>query len=539
MPPSATQQQPERAELEAVLNSRLFTRAPSLVNILRYVCDRHFEGQAEDLKEYSIAVEGLGRPPDFDQKKDSIVRVEAHRLRRRLADYYKTEGAGHDIQIEIPNGQYAPRFLYKGVEAVGGAPALEVEPATELSATHLDTQVLADPQPEPSMVTVARDVSTATPVVTRKPRKWLMRTGIAIALSLCVMPLFWITRNLFTPAREDWEGADTPVPSEFRVLAGYHGVPIRDRQGRTWQPDAFYHGGTSVPIPDGVVLEESPDPALIHAQRFGEFQYSIPERPGTYEIHMYFADVQTPASEVASVQLFRVLINGKVALDNFDLLSDAGAPNRLTSRVFRDITPSADGHIRLQFQQLGRRPVLAALEVLWSKSGTVRPVRIVASKQSVTDPDGSIWMADQYALGGMLVDRATSVQDSELKPLFVGERFGNFRYQIPVPPGKYRVRLFFAETYFGSKLPFSGGKRGPGARVFNVFSGGTTLLRNFDVTKEAGGTNRPLVRTFDNLEPNAQGKIVLEFEPVRNYAEVNAIEVVQLDSHGGPEKPGL
>src|SRR3954454_10833318 len=101
----------ERAELDAVLRSGILNRAPNLASFLRYVCERYFEGQADQIKEYCIAVEALGRGPDFDQKKDSIVRVEAHRLRRRLAEYYKGPGASHSVHIVIPNGQYAPQFL--------------------------------------------------------------------------------------------------------------------------------------------------------------------------------------------------------------------------------------------------------------------------------------------------------------------------------------------------------------------------------------------------------------------------------------------
>jgi hypothetical protein len=51
------------------------------------------------------------------------------------------------------------------------------------------------------------------------------------------------------------------------------------------------------------------------------------------------------------------------------------------------------------------------------------------------------------------------------------------------------------------------------------------LLRNFDIFKEAGGANRALQKIFRGLEPNAQGKLILRFVPVENYACVNAIEV--------------
>ena len=104
----------ERHELDAILASGIFNRAPNLAQLLTYVCAKYFEGTAEQIKEYNIAVEALGRPADFDQKRDSIVRVEAHRLRKRLREYYEADGADHAIRIDIPSGQYAPRFLPSG-----------------------------------------------------------------------------------------------------------------------------------------------------------------------------------------------------------------------------------------------------------------------------------------------------------------------------------------------------------------------------------------------------------------------------------------
>src|ERR1700704_3376083 len=98
-----------KAELDAVLNSGWFAHAPGLAQFLAYVGSKCLEGQANHIKEYNIAVEALGRPADFDQKRDSIVRVEAHRLRKRLRQFYEAEGATHAVRIEIPSGQYAPR----------------------------------------------------------------------------------------------------------------------------------------------------------------------------------------------------------------------------------------------------------------------------------------------------------------------------------------------------------------------------------------------------------------------------------------------
>lgn len=125
-------QEAEVAELQALLASPMFTRAPSLAQLLRYICQKHFNGEAHLIKEQHIAVEALGRQEPFDQKRDSIVRVELHRLRKRLQQYYQTEGADHEIVITIPSGGYAPRFIVKAPEpappAPRAAPPLELPP---------------------------------------------------------------------------------------------------------------------------------------------------------------------------------------------------------------------------------------------------------------------------------------------------------------------------------------------------------------------------------------------------------------------------
>jgi hypothetical protein len=101
----------ERGELEAILSSGIFDRAPNLASFLQYICRKCFDGESAEIKEYSVAVEALGRPPSFDPKRDSIVRVEAHRLRKRLKQYYETAGAGHPVRINFAAGSYVPEFV--------------------------------------------------------------------------------------------------------------------------------------------------------------------------------------------------------------------------------------------------------------------------------------------------------------------------------------------------------------------------------------------------------------------------------------------
>src|SRR5215472_8410124 len=100
----------ERAELQAVLHSAVFARSPALSHLLSYLCEKTFAGETDQIKEYSVAVDVFDRQDSFDQDTDSIVRVQANRLRKRLSEYYAREGAGHEIQITIPVGQYVPAF---------------------------------------------------------------------------------------------------------------------------------------------------------------------------------------------------------------------------------------------------------------------------------------------------------------------------------------------------------------------------------------------------------------------------------------------
>src|SRR5580700_7338741 len=126
--PSTVGLREEKAELEAVFASGIFSRAPGLAHMLNYVCTKYFEGQSDQVKEYNIAVEALGRPADFDQKRDSIVRVEAHRLRKRLSEYYEGEGASHRIRIVLPSGQYVPQF-----QLAEPPPQQAIEAGTEIA----------------------------------------------------------------------------------------------------------------------------------------------------------------------------------------------------------------------------------------------------------------------------------------------------------------------------------------------------------------------------------------------------------------------
>ncbi|MEZ5355496.1 MAG: hypothetical protein R2762_22910, partial [Bryobacteraceae bacterium] len=107
----------KREALEAVLHSRTFDRSDQLKAFLRFVCEAEIAGQSEQLHEYQIGVDALGRPPGYSPAEDAIVRNRAYALRRKLEEYYSLENPGAAVRIEVPRGGYVPRYLPQGAAA--------------------------------------------------------------------------------------------------------------------------------------------------------------------------------------------------------------------------------------------------------------------------------------------------------------------------------------------------------------------------------------------------------------------------------------
>jgi hypothetical protein len=97
-------------QLERLLQSQTLAGSESLRGLLQYVVLKAMGDQATHLKEYTIATEVFGRSGDFDARTDSVVRVQAKRLRAKLQEYYETEGKSDKVLIEIPKGHYSVTF---------------------------------------------------------------------------------------------------------------------------------------------------------------------------------------------------------------------------------------------------------------------------------------------------------------------------------------------------------------------------------------------------------------------------------------------
>jgi len=130
-----------RAELERVLASKGFQNAGRLSRLLRHVTEKTLAGNGDQLKEYAVGVEVFDRDASYDPRLDSIVRVEAGRLRSRLDDYYSNGGAANEIRIELPRGGYVAQFTRRSASPDFDAP-LVVSPAAHVSKRTPRTLVL-------------------------------------------------------------------------------------------------------------------------------------------------------------------------------------------------------------------------------------------------------------------------------------------------------------------------------------------------------------------------------------------------------------
>jgi hypothetical protein len=106
-----------KAELQSILLSPAFQGSKRCRQFLEYVCNQSL-GELGALKERAIAIEVFGRRPQSDLAEDTIVRVGAREVRKRLAQYYATaQGAAAPIRVDLSSGCYAPEFRYRETQA--------------------------------------------------------------------------------------------------------------------------------------------------------------------------------------------------------------------------------------------------------------------------------------------------------------------------------------------------------------------------------------------------------------------------------------
>jgi hypothetical protein len=506
----------ERESLKTVITSECFSRAPQLAKLLTYLCEKYFEGRSAELKEYSIAVEGLGRPADHDDTGSAAARVQMHRLRNKLNEYYEHDGINDPVRIVLKPGVYTPQF----VEVDALANVTPAPPSTPPGSPH----------------TVSTDDKIR--------HLWWSFGGLGVALAVAAL-VFVFGRwhhDAVPPSEQPGLAPASSSPPRFfarvspatlqvspekaiRILAGSDKPSVVDALGNIWQGDRYFQGGEAEVTPSAF-LGLTSDPALFQTFRRGDFTYKIPLAPGSYELHLYFADFLGPRRDLQTKKVLRdfLLIINEAAQWNHQsrLLSYGTRPPLETEKILKDVTPNKNGYLSLHFIPLLNFAFVNAILIIPTPDHKASPIRIVAQEKPVTDQHGQIWNSDRFYTDGNLVVHGTPITGTSDPELLVGERYGNFEYIVPVADSSFTVTLYFVETWLGKEGPGGGGI---GTRVFQVALNDDRVLRHFDVLAESGGTGRVLVKTFHGITPDEDGHIVLSFIPIENSALINAIEI--------------
>ena len=172
-------------QIDKLINSHSLHTSESLCKLLRYLAEHSLDHPGIALKEYQIATEVLGRPAGFDPQSDSTVRVQAGRLRVKLAEYYANEGPNDPIVVELPKGSYALTFHLR-------APKPGAQPEAALVLEH----------------------STAKEGIAHSNRGW----AIAVLILAVLLGASLVAVAGLLSQRARTQTASQPVPASYQIF---------------------------------------------------------------------------------------------------------------------------------------------------------------------------------------------------------------------------------------------------------------------------------------------------------------------------------
>ncbi len=225
----------KRDALDAAVSSNTFARSAQLRAFLRYICEREMAGHLEDLTEYQIAVNVLGRGADFNLTDDSSVRNRVYELRQRLEKFYTTERPHPPIRIQIPRGGYVPYY------------------------TRTQPTILSEPVRD-----VPAERALAATTVSRTLGLWLV-VGIALACLITGAIFGLVLARPHPPSilKEAWGPLAEPEDNMLISIATNMHMIVRphipEHPLRLPAPDEVYSiYGTTRPLPPGTPLFMEP-----------------------------------------------------------------------------------------------------------------------------------------------------------------------------------------------------------------------------------------------------------------------------------------
>jgi hypothetical protein len=151
-----------QSQVDRILQSDELRSSEVLRRLLKFLADKSVSGEADHLKEYAVAIDGLGKPPSYDPRHNSAVRIQVGRLRQKLAEYYRAEGREDTVVIDLPKGRFKLTCEQRFPQEVS-PPAIDHQPT------------FIPPAPPPTTDAKRAPLS---------PLSILMWLGLSIAISL-------------------------------------------------------------------------------------------------------------------------------------------------------------------------------------------------------------------------------------------------------------------------------------------------------------------------------------------------------------------
>lgn len=266
--------------MQRILQSAGFRNAHTLQHLLEFLVAQAFGPDAETLKESTIGVGVFNRPPDFDPKADPVVRVQVHRLRQKLQEYYESDGKHDSILIDIPKGTYLPVFE----EIANHGLAIDDPSHTELEATASRNGSVPNQASE-------SQVAEAVSATNLRFGNMLFRAVVAATTVTVVFALgLWFGKGQLrlgadkNPAPVSTDLDDNRPPAEVKAfwtsLLGNDPAPIIAHADAVFLLDSnsdlfwFPHGESDyrgAPVDPGLARQFAANPALV--ARAGKLYY--------------------------------------------------------------------------------------------------------------------------------------------------------------------------------------------------------------------------------------------------------------------------
>jgi TolB-like protein len=280
-----------RAALERIVASEAFRKSPRMSRLLKYVVERSLAGEAEQLKEYVLGVEVFDRDERYDPRLDSIVRVEARRLRAKLHDYYQGPGGRDPVTIDMPRGSYVPVFTTAEHTAAADPPSDTPYRGPAPGAPGGDPQRATSPQ-----------MARPGEVPRVRGRRWAM--GLGAVAGAAVLLLAVALSALWAPGPDRVEEPAEPAAPRIAVLPFVH---------FSTEPDVAM---LAARITDGVTTELARLGTLSVVSRTSAAQFMSDERPVAEVAQILEADLIIEGSAILEHE--RVTISARLVDGSID-----------------------------------------------------------------------------------------------------------------------------------------------------------------------------------------------------------------------------